>query len=420
MSEAVERHSGTRATSALGWAVALLYSAHAVLTVQMPRVEKTSALRETLRSWHYLIGLVLFVLLAWLLWRWYRDHPARPVGLSPAGANFGRQAALVGWALLLVMPLFGLLQAWTEGLVVRLGPLFALPTLLEESHVGWMFSGYMHSALGFSATLLFFLTTVGGGWLWLRHGVGLLRAFPAGFGFLAWFASLLAIYAVNSFREPQPGLVAAGIFIGLTALVAVTGWLIHRRGPSSRSVPPPAGMPARAASGTLLAVFVGLGLYMPYQMFGVTPWPMGEVVEAPADMTWHQSVVTTVTVHPGLPGEAAAMESTYRWCRFCHTVDPGQRHLAGPNLHAIFGQQAGTVPNFWYSTAMAEAGRQGLVWDDEAMDAFLADPQKFIPGNRMIMSIGPVRSAEERAAVINILKRETMPEAYWTPPSPAE
>ena len=36
-------------------------------------------------------------------------------------------------------------------------------------------------------------------------------------------------------------------------------------------------------------------------------------------------------------------------------------------------------------------------------------PDQFIPGTKMIISSGPVKTPEERAAVINILKRETMP-----------
>jgi cytochrome c2 len=58
---------------------------------------------------------------------------------------------------------------------------------------------------------------------------------------------------------------------------------------------------------------------------------------------------------------------------------------------------------------MAAAGRNGLVWDDATLDKFLAGPDEFVPGTSMIISSGPVRTPEERAAVINILKRETMP-----------
>jgi cytochrome c2 len=85
--------------------------------------------------------------------------------------------------------------------------------------------------------------------------------------------------------------------------------------------------------------------------------------------------------------------------------------MVGPNLYAIFGQRAASAPNFHYSKAMAEAGRNGLVWTEETLDRYLADPGGFVKGTSMIISSGPVKSAAERAAVINLLKRETMPGA---------
>ena len=60
---------------------------------------------------------------------------------------------------------------------------------------------------------------------------------------------------------------------------------------------------------------------------------------------------------------------------------------------------------------MAKAGQGGLVWNDETLDAFLADPENFIPGTSMRISSGPVEDPEVRKAVINILKRRTMTDA---------
>ena len=150
------------------------------------------------------------------------------------------------------------------------------------------------------------------------------------------------------------------------------------------------------------------GAYGPYAMFRVTPWPVGEVVSAPEGVTSHAGSIVTVEMAPETDFERQVRQETYKWCRFCHTVGPGEPHLAGPNLYAIFGQQAATVPNFYYSRAMAEAGRDGLRWTDDTLDRYLAGPDAFVPGTSMIISSGPVRTPEERAAIINILKRETM------------
>jgi cytochrome c len=84
-------------------------------------------------------------------------------------------------------------------------------------------------------------------------------------------------------------------------------------------------------------------------------------------------------------------------CLVCHRVD-GANGL-GPSLAGVVGRSAGSVPSFRYSRAMRSAK---IVWDEKTLDAYLADPQKVIPGNTMPFAGIPDR--KERTEVIDYLK----------------
>jgi cytochrome c len=86
-------------------------------------------------------------------------------------------------------------------------------------------------------------------------------------------------------------------------------------------------------------------------------------------------------------------------CRTCHSVKEGDNRL-GPNLHGIVGRQAGSLPDYAYSESMKNAG---LIWDEPALDRFLADPEGVVRGNKM-KPFGGIASAEERAKLIAYLK----------------
>jgi cytochrome c2 len=81
-------------------------------------------------------------------------------------------------------------------------------------------------------------------------------------------------------------------------------------------------------------------------------------------------------------------------CRTCHVLKAGD-HRLGPSLLGVVGRQAGTVPGYGFSRSMAGSN---VVWDPATLDAFLADPAGFMPGNGMIYS--GMASAEDRLAVI--------------------
>ena len=89
-------------------------------------------------------------------------------------------------------------------------------------------------------------------------------------------------------------------------------------------------------------------------------------------------------------------------CRACHSLEAGGANKVGPNLHGVVGRKAGLAPGFAYSDVLTQAS---IVWSAETLDAWLARPSDFLPGNRMVF-VG-IRKPEDRANLIAFLKRET-------------
>ncbi len=95
----------------------------------------------------------------------------------------------------------------------------------------------------------------------------------------------------------------------------------------------------------------------------------------------------------------------FQKCFACHSVDPAERGLPGPNLGGVVGRPAAALDDYDYSEAMIAAGRTGkLVWSEATLDRFIADPKAFLPGTAMNF-IG-MRNPAERKAVIAYLARK--------------
>ncbi len=99
-------------------------------------------------------------------------------------------------------------------------------------------------------------------------------------------------------------------------------------------------------------------------------------------------------------GSALAQEDgarVFNQCKACHTLDAGVNRV-GPSLAGLDGRTAGTVEGFRYSDAMKDSG---IVWNEETLEGFLANPREYLPGNRM--SFPGVRDEEKLEALIDYL-----------------
>jgi len=101
-------------------------------------------------------------------------------------------------------------------------------------------------------------------------------------------------------------------------------------------------------------------------------------------------------------GDAAAGQKIFKKCKACHQVGDGAKNRLGPALNGIVGKEIASVEGFKYSKAFLAKKAEGLVWTEEALDAWLTKPRKFIKGTKM--SFGGLKKESKRADVIAYLK----------------
>jgi cytochrome c len=89
-------------------------------------------------------------------------------------------------------------------------------------------------------------------------------------------------------------------------------------------------------------------------------------------------------------------------CRACHSLDPAERGLPGPNLAGLTGRKIAGDMAFDYSPVLRKARDEGLRWDAQRLDAFLADPAGMFPG--LWMSMRGIEDAADRAALLRFLE----------------
>lgn len=83
-------------------------------------------------------------------------------------------------------------------------------------------------------------------------------------------------------------------------------------------------------------------------------------------------------------------------CAACHSIE---YNGIGPAHQGVYGRKAGSAPDYAYSDALK---RSTLVWSDQTLSQWLADPEKLIPGQKMGFS---VPDAKDRADLTMYLKK---------------
>ena len=109
------------------------------------------------------------------------------------------------------------------------------------------------------------------------------------------------------------------------------------------------------------------------------------------------ALLAALTLPALAAGDADAGRALYQArCTACHSLD---YNGVGPAHRGVFGRAAAQAPGFAYSEALKSAH---VVWNEETLDRWLTDPEKFVPGQRMGINVS---EAKDRADVIAFLKK---------------
>ena len=123
----------------------------------------------------------------------------------------------------------------------------------------------------------------------------------------------------------------------------------------------------------------------------------------------HRALIAVVSLMLTVPyaalaesGDPARGERMYRACAPCHALEP-DRNMTGPSLAEVWNRNAGSLPSFpRFSPALRSSG---IIWTDDTLDAWIRDPQHFIPGNTM--TFAGMKDARQRADLLAFLKDAT-------------
>jgi cytochrome c len=94
--------------------------------------------------------------------------------------------------------------------------------------------------------------------------------------------------------------------------------------------------------------------------------------------------IAALSAHAALAQEPAPAPATppplFAVCQACHESTAKAGPSVGPNLFAVGGRKAGSAPDYDYSDAMKGST---IVWSADTLTAFITDPSKTVPGNKM-------------------------------------
>jgi cytochrome c len=106
----------------------------------------------------------------------------------------------------------------------------------------------------------------------------------------------------------------------------------------------------------------------------------GAAIAQPATQPAVPATTPATTPATAAAAQPATAPPDFAVCGACHESTAGAGPSLGPNLFGVGGRKAGSVPDYDYSDAMKAYGQP---WTADNLQAFILDPAKTVPGNKM-------------------------------------
>lgn len=106
-------------------------------------------------------------------------------------------------------------------------------------------------------------------------------------------------------------------------------------------------------------------------------------------------------------GNPVQGEKVFQYCYSCHSVQPDETNLQGPNLYGIVGRRIASQDGFSYSPALRAFAQCEERWSEELLDRYLAAPYKLVP--KTSMAFPGIEEQDERADLIAYLRSKGSP-----------
>lgn len=101
-------------------------------------------------------------------------------------------------------------------------------------------------------------------------------------------------------------------------------------------------------------------------------------------------------VQSDAPGDPLRGKDLFeRRCTGCHSLTENRE---GPRLQGVYGRTSGEMAGFAYSAALKKAH---IVWNEESLQQWLADPDTLVPDNNMGFQ---VPKPQDRRDIVAFLK----------------